>query len=117
DGYDDDTNGAVVAYDEPDFDAGEHFLETTIVHGGNQSMPFFYDNNMKYSEAERPLVSGRDWTRDGVIDLSLWFRGNPPYASSFIEAPVGTYTITGSGADIWADSDEFHFAFKQVTGV
>ena len=116
DGYDDETNGAVVGYDEPDFDAGEHFVETTIVHSGEQSMPFFYDNNMKYSEAERPLVSGRDWTRDGVIDLSLWFRGNPPYASSFIEAPVGTYTITGSGADIWADSDEFHFAFKQVTG-
>ncbi len=116
DGYDDDTNGAMVGYDEPDFDAGEHFVETEIVHGGDQSMPFFYDNNMKYSEAERPLVSGRDWTRDGVIELSLWFRGNPPYASSFDEAPVGTYTITGSGADIWADSDEFHFAFKQVTG-
>jgi len=116
DGYADDTNGAVVGYDEPDFDAGEHFVETTIVHGGEQSMPFFYDNNMKYSEAQRPLVSGRDWTRDGVIELSLWFRGNPPYASSFDEAPVGTYTMSGSGADIWADSDEFHFAFKQVTG-
>jgi len=116
DGYDDDTNGALIGYDQPDIDAGEHFLETTIVHGGDQSMPFFYDNNMKYSEAERPLVSGRDWTSDGVIELSLWFRGNPPYASSFVEGPVGTYTITGSGADIWADSDEFHFAFKQVTG-
>ncbi len=116
DGYDNDTNGAMVGYDEPDFDAGEHFVETTIIHGGDQSMPFFYDNNMKYSEAERPLVSGRDWTRDGVIELSLWFRGNPPYASSFIEGPVGTYTMSGSGADIWADSDEFHFAFKQVTG-
>jgi hypothetical protein len=116
DGYADDTNGAVVGYDEPDFDAGEHFVETTIVHGGEQSMPFFYDNNMKYSEAQRPLVSGRDWTRDGVIELSLWFRGNPPYASSFDEAPLGTYTMRGSGVDIWADSDEFHFAFKQVTG-
>jgi hypothetical protein len=116
DGYDDDTNGAIVGYDEPDFAAGEHFVETTIIHGGDQSMPFFYDNNMKYSEAERPLVSGRDWTRDGVIELSLWFRGNPPYASSFDEAPDGTYTMSGSGADIWAASDEFHFAFKQVTG-
>ncbi len=116
DGYDDDTNGAVVGYDEPDFDAGEHFVETKIVHGGEQSMPFFYNNNMKYSQAQRPIISGRDWTRDGVIDLSLWFRGNPPYSSSFVEAPDGTYTITGSGADIWAASDEFHFAFKQVTG-
>ncbi|HUU17409.1 MAG TPA: LamG domain-containing protein [Sedimentisphaerales bacterium] len=116
DGYDDDTNGAMVGYDEPDFGAGEHFVETTIIHGGDQSMPFFYDNNMKYSEAERPLVLGRDWTGDGVIELSLWFRGNPPYAGSFDEAPDGIYTVSGSGADIWAASDEFHFAFKQVTG-
>jgi len=117
DGYGLETNGAVVGYDEPDFDAGEHFVETTIVHGGDQSMPYFYDNNMKYSEAQRTLSgSARDWTRDSVINLSLWFRGNPPYVGSFVEAPVGTCTMTGSGADIWGGSDQFHFAFKQVTG-
>jgi len=116
DGFGIETNGAVVGYAEPDFAAGEHYAETTIVHGGKQSMPFFYDNNMKYSEAERTLLSGSDWTADNVVEMSLWFRGYRAYLGSFVEAPAGTYMMTGSGADIWGGSDEFHFAFKKVTG-
>jgi hypothetical protein len=48
--------------------------------------------------------------------LSLWFRGFPESAGGFIEGPVGTYTMTASGEDIWAESDEFHYAFKTLTG-
>jgi hypothetical protein len=48
--------------------------------------------------------------------LSLWFRGNPASVGSFIEDPVGTYTMTASGADIWNTADEFHFASKMLTG-
>jgi hypothetical protein len=48
--------------------------------------------------------------------LSLWFRGNPASVGSFVEGPVGTYTMTGSGVDIWNDADEFHYAFKTLTG-
>jgi hypothetical protein len=36
---------------------------------------------------------------------------------SFVEAPAGTYTLTASGTDIWDTADEFHYAFKQLTGV
>jgi hypothetical protein len=79
-------------------------------------MPLFYDNDMKYSEAAKTLVTGRDWTRDGVTDLSLWFRGNPAYVGSFVEGPVGTYTMTSTGTDIWDSYDEFHFAFKETSG-
>ncbi|MFC1794449.1 hypothetical protein ACFL3Q_12775, partial [Planctomycetota bacterium] len=57
-----------------------------------------------------------DWTSEGVVDLSLWFKGNLPYTGSFAEEPAGTYTIAGSGIDIWDNSDQFHFAFKEVTG-
>jgi len=111
DGYDIPTNGSQVGYTDPPF------CEQTIVHGGNQSMPFFYDNDMKYSEAERALDgSERDWTREGVKELSLWFRGYPGYVGSFTEGPVGTYTITATGADITAQSDEFHYAYKILTG-
>ncbi|GAI13817.1 unnamed protein product, partial [marine sediment metagenome] len=44
DGWNVDTNGSEVGYAEPNFLAGGHFVETTIVHGGEQSMPYFYDN-------------------------------------------------------------------------
>ena len=118
DGYDVDTNGALIGYDQPDIDAGEHFVETEIVHGGKQSMPYFYNNigTATYSEAECIFSSAQDWTREGVETLSLWFRGNRAYVSSFTEEPDGKYTMTASGTDIWAAADEFHFAFKQVTG-
>ena len=28
----------------------------------------------------------------------------------------GAYTVTGSGSDIWGNSDSFHFAYQQVSG-
>jgi len=75
DGYGVATNGSTAGYADPDFLAGEHFVETTIVHGGSQSMPLFYDNNFKYSEATMTLAQ-RDWTEEGVGVLSLWFYGD-----------------------------------------
>jgi hypothetical protein len=100
------------------------YTEETIVNGGLQSMPISYDNNKqgysKYSETEMTLTDQRDWTEQGVANLSLWFRGYPASVGSFTEGPVGTYTITASGADIWAvggvEADEFHFAYKMLTG-
>jgi len=76
DGWGVETNGSEVGYAEPNFPAGEHHVETTIVHGGYQSMPYFYENNFKYSEATMTLVSARDWTKEGVGVLSLWFYGD-----------------------------------------
>ncbi len=70
DGYDDPTNGSLVGYDIPPF------AEQRIVHGGNQSMPMFYDNAVGNSEATLTLGSLRDWTQEGVGVLSIWFRGN-----------------------------------------
>jgi hypothetical protein len=102
------------------------YTEETIVHSGHQSMPLAYDNNKlnyaKYSETEKTLTDTRDWTEEGVANLSLWFRGYPASTGSFVEAPAGTFTITGSGADIWDLGtagdyhDEFHFAYKMLNG-
>ena len=100
------------------------YTEETIVHSGGQSMPVVYDNNKqgfsKYSEVELTLNDVRDWTDEGVAELSLWFRGNPASTGNFVEAPVGTFTMTASGADIWAvngvEADEFHYAYKMLTG-
>jgi len=116
DGFFDPANGSTVGYSNPDFAAGEHYVETAIVHGGAQSMPYFYDNGVGKSEAVLTLRSQRDWTAQGVKALSLWFRGYPESVGGFTEGPAGTYTMTARGADIWGTSDEFHFAFKELSG-
>ncbi|MHC4431746.1 MAG: LamG domain-containing protein [Planctomycetota bacterium] len=70
DGFGTTTNGALVGNDLPPY------AEQTIVHGGAQSMPYTYDNNLKTSEATLTLVHPRDWTTEGVTKLSVWFRGD-----------------------------------------
>jgi hypothetical protein len=93
------------------------YAEETIVHGGNQAMPLFYDNNkqgfFKYSETDLTLSYPRDWTAKGVKILTIWFRGNP---AGLVEEPDGIYTMTASGADIWGTADEFRYAYKQLGG-
>jgi len=64
------TNGALVGNNLPPY------AERTVVHGGVQSMPYSYDNNLKTSEATLTLVYPSDWTEEGVAKLSLWFRGS-----------------------------------------
>jgi hypothetical protein len=81
-------------------------------------MPMSYDNTggVSNSETVLALTAPRDWTRHGVEVLSLWFRGYPASVGSFTEGPVGTFTMTGSGADIAGLADEFHYAYKVLTG-
>jgi hypothetical protein len=92
---------------------GPPFAEQTIVHGGSQSMPFAYNNAVGKSEATLTLTDVRDWTEKGVNMLTVWFRGNPP---GFVENPEGTFTMSAAGVDIWGTSDEFRFAYKQLSG-
>ncbi|MHC4594841.1 MAG: LamG-like jellyroll fold domain-containing protein [Planctomycetota bacterium] len=110
DGYEQPTNGSLVGYDVPPF------AETGIVHWGSQAMPYFYDNSVGNSEATMTLSSVRDWTKHGVKALSLWFRGYSKSISSFTEEPAGVYTMTVRSGDIAGQSDEFGFAYKQLTG-
>jgi hypothetical protein len=102
-------------------DTSNSYTEENIVHSGRQSMPYWYNNNKQgfayYSEAVKTLSATRDWTEEGVAELSLWFRGYAASVGSFVEGPTGTYTMTAAGADIWDEADEFHFAYKMLTGV
>ncbi|UCG46121.1 MAG: LamG domain-containing protein [Phycisphaerales bacterium] len=115
--------GSIVGYAQPPF------AETSIVYSGSQAMPYFFDNDMpgilyKYSEATKTLSTRRDWTGHGVRALSMRFRGYPASTGSFnYDQGTQTYTLTGSGADIWDVGptggpyhDEFHFAFKTLSG-
>ncbi|MHC4172358.1 MAG: discoidin domain-containing protein [Planctomycetota bacterium] len=71
DGLDQPTNGSLVGYENAPF------CEQTIVHGGMQSMPFFYSNTggAAYSEAELPLSPAQNWTEASVQTLALHFNG------------------------------------------
>jgi hypothetical protein len=55
------------------------YCEERIVHGGKKSMPVAYENNKQgyayYSEVARTMSYPRDWTEEGINQLSLWFRG------------------------------------------
>jgi len=52
-------------------------METSIVHGGGQSMPLYYDNTaLPYrSEADRTWLVAENWQVEGVTDLTLYVRG------------------------------------------
>ncbi|MFH1884416.1 MAG: hypothetical protein ABIL62_17110, partial [Planctomycetota bacterium] len=75
DGYEIPTNGALVGNEFPPY------AEQTIVHGGSQSMPLYYDNSVGYSEATLTLTYPRDWTEKGVDTLTIWFRGSATNAA------------------------------------
>jgi len=90
DGYEVPTNGSQVGYTNPPF------CERTIVHGGTQSMPLFYNNSgtARYSEAELTLSPPQDWTKHGVKALSLWFYGDPNNVPDQIYVKVNGSKVT-----------------------
>ncbi len=114
--------GMTVGYFDPPY------TEQDIVHGGSQAMYMRYDNDgtvnegtnyeqggtQFYSEAESEWANPQDWTRKGVNSLTLWFRGLPGSLGSFTDgSPI---IMTGVGTDIAGTADQFHFAYKQLSG-
>jgi len=91
------------------------FAERTVVHSGKQSMPLDYNNTRSpfYSQAERTFAPVQDWTVNGADTFTLWFRGNP---RDFLQRADGSIQMSGGGADIWATSDQFRFAYRRLSG-
>jgi hypothetical protein len=77
------------------------YMEETIVHGGNQSMPVFYDNSiLRYSEVEKTLTYPHDWTENGVNKLSIWFRGDSANAAETLYVVLnGSAVVTNDNPD------------------
>ncbi|MCX5645879.1 MAG: discoidin domain-containing protein, partial [Phycisphaerae bacterium] len=112
DGYTDGQSGSLVGYLTT---TNGTFAETTVIHGGKQSMPFEY-NNVKapyYSEASRTFDATQNWTTNGADTLSLYFIGR---AVGFVDNGNNAFTMSASGTDIWNNSDQFRFAYKQLNG-
>jgi len=76
------------------------YTEETIVHGGGQSMPISYDNNKQgysnYSEVEYTLTDQRDWTEEGVTELSLWFYGDSANSAESLYVAVSNSAGTSA---------------------
>jgi len=77
------------------------YTEETIVHGGSQSMPVFYDNSvLRYSEVELTLTYPRDWTENGVSTLTIWFRGDSANAAETLYVALnGSAVVTHDNPD------------------
>jgi hypothetical protein len=77
------------------------YMEETIVHGGSQSMPVFYDNSiLRYSEVENTLTYPRDWTENGVSTLTIWFRGDAANAAEMLYVVLnGSAVVTNDNPD------------------
>jgi len=85
------------------------YMEMTIVHSGGKSIPFWYDNNKqnfaKYSEVELTLPAGqRDWTVEGIGELSLWFRGETTNGPEPLYVAVSN--IAGASAIVVHDNPD-----------
>jgi len=81
DGFENPTvNGATIGY------VSGNSLETDNVHGGKQSVPLAYDNTTAtYSEATVSIDAlgiEKDWTKENLATLSVWFYGNPANPAS-----------------------------------
>jgi regulation of enolase protein 1 (concanavalin A-like superfamily) len=62
-------------------------------------------NNVTVGAPTSPLPTG--WTAADVGAPSV--RGSASYSGS-------TFTVSGAGADIWGSSDQFQYAYRQITG-
>jgi TolB protein len=59
----------------------------------------------------QPLVKGALGIFTGATDIGTTCDGSTVYSPS-----TGAYQVTGGGADIWGTTDDFHFAWVQVSG-
>jgi len=114
DGYGTADNGALVGNELPPY------ADQVIVQGGVQSMPYYYDNNFKTSEATLTLVSARDWTQEGVTKLTLWFRGASANAAERMYVALnGTAVVYNSDPAVTqaAQWTEWVIDLTEFTGV
>jgi hypothetical protein len=89
--------------------------EYIVIKSGEATLN--YDNTADPFVSELALDVPADLRFGGVGDLTLRFQGGPASEGSVsMDEAAGTYTITGSGADIWGNTDQFHYVYRELTG-
>jgi hypothetical protein len=78
---------------------------------------------LTYDNSKDPFVSQlafnvpADLTAGGAVtDLALRFIGQLASGGVTYDAASQTYTVTGAGADIWGNADQFQYVFKNLAG-
>jgi hypothetical protein len=104
DGFTDGLSGSIVGYPTS---ANGTFGETTVVHGGTQSMPMDYNNVNApfYSEAQQEFATAQNWTTGGANTLVLYVRGMvanapAPLYVTLEDASKGTATVVHPNATV-----------------
>ena len=103
DGFESASNGSTIGYTEP----FQPSMETGVVHSGNQSAPFVYDNSttgqseVTVNPADLPI--GGNWTKGSTQILVLWFSGDPGNAITeqmYVKVNGIKVVYPGDAADI-----------------
>jgi hypothetical protein len=88
------------------------------VYNGDQSLPLRYNNTKKpyIAEAERTFEPPQDFTTafdsQALATLDMQIHGRYLSLNGFTDDGNDQYTVVGSGRDIIATEDQFHFAFQ-----
>ena len=105
-GNDGNGSGALVGYDP----TVSNIMETTRVHGGSLSAPFYYGyENRATSEATRTFDEPQDWTKHDIQSLVLYLTGvaDNKDARLYVQINSGTKLFHQGAADdlrqpVWA---------------
>jgi len=85
------------------------FAEQTMVHGGKQAMPLFYDNTggLSVSEADLTLSPGQNWTQAGVTTLVVNFYGSLENDAAQVYVKIDGTKVTGGSTTmaLWKQWD------------
>ena len=89
--------------------------EYVVIDSGETTLN--YDNSVEPYVSEAVWDTPADLTFGGVSVLSLRFHGGAGQEGSVsLDEATGTYSMTGSGADVWGNSDQFHYGYRELTG-
>jgi hypothetical protein len=93
------------------------FSTVTFLSLADAAVTLNYNNSASPFTSQVELTGAADWTAYGLSDLVVQFTGRagPKGGLTYDEASQ-TYTLTGSGTDIWNNGDQFHYAYKTLTG-
>ena len=91
-------------------------VQAAQVAGIPQPATLAYDNTKDPFMSQLVFAVPADLTVNGVSDLALRFQGALPPGSSVYTDANQSYTVTGSGADIWGTADAFQYVYKTLTG-